>query len=170
MRISSTSCRRSHRRDFEPEDKHMKKPGRFILLAALAVLPAAAMAADSDQVSAAKQTVVDYNAARATRDAGRYASLCTDDYLIAEDGHITDLKQDLEYLRSHPWHDGKSRVDVRKVLIRGDNAYVIYFLDFEFAKAQSVEHHRFFETAVLRRTARGWRVFLVHSTQLADPA
>lgn len=150
--------------------------GRLTFLAVLTVLVlgttaataggAATRPAVSDDETAARHSIVDYYAAWAAHDVARYRSLCTDDYLVVEDGRIIDLEQDLEWLRLHAWHDGKSQVDFRKVLIQGDQAYAIYFLDFEFTKAQSVEHRRFLETAVLRRTAKGWLVSLVHSTKL----
>jgi ketosteroid isomerase-like protein len=143
-------------------------PIRFILLAALALSPLVAAAAHPDDVAAATRTVTDYNAAWMARDVDRYASLCADDYLIVEAGRITDLQQDLAWLRAHPWRDGRSRVDVRKAWVRGDCAHVIYALDFRYREDGSPVHKRYFETASLRRTTHGWRIFLVSSTELHE--
>lgn len=148
----------------------MTNLGRFILMVALAVLPAAAMAADSGEVSAAKQTIVDYYAAWAVHDVARYRSLCTPDYMILDNGEMSNLAEDVAYLRSHPeaWRGRTDHFDFRKVIVRGDDAYVIYFLNSEIRNGKAIEHRRYLESAVLRRSAHDWRVFLLHSTRLSD--
>lgn len=148
----------------------MKKLGRFILMVALAVLPVAAMAVDSGAASAAKQTIVDYYAAWATHDIARYRSLCTPDYLILDNGEMSDLDQDIAYLRAHPkaWRGRTDHFDFRKVIVRRDEAYVVYFLNSEIRNGEAVEHRRYVESAVLRTSPHGWQVFLLHSTRLSD--
>lgn len=148
----------------------MKNLGRFILAVALAVLPAAAMAVDSGAVSAAKQTIVDYYAAWAAHDIARYRSLCTSDYLILDNGEMSNLDQDIAYLRAHPeaWRGRTDHFDFRKVIVGGDEAYVVYFLNSEIKDEKAVEHRRYLESAVLRRSPHGWQVFLLHSTRLRD--
>jgi ketosteroid isomerase-like protein len=143
---------------------------RAALLTALAVFSMAASAADSADASAAKQTIVDYYAAWAAHDIARYRSLCTPDYLILDNGEISDLDQDIAYLRAHPeaWRGRTDHFDFRKVIVRSDEAYVVYFLNSEIRNGKAVEHRRYLESAVLHRGAHAWQVFLLHSTRLSD--
>lgn len=147
----------------------MKNPGRFILLVALAVFSMTAAAADSADAAAAKRTIVDYYAAWAAHDVARYRSLCTPDYLILDDGEISNLDQDMAYLRAHPeaWKGRTDHFDFREVMVKGDTAYVVYFLNSDIKNGRATEHRRYLESAVLRRSAHGWQVFLLHSTRLA---
>jgi cytochrome c553/ketosteroid isomerase-like protein len=142
---------------------------RFITLTVLAAFAMTTMAASGDDLAAAKRTIIDYYAAWAAHDVARYRSLCTDDYLILDNGEMSDLDQDLADLRSHPdaWRGRTDHFDFRKASIRGDEAYVVYFLNSEIRKGQAVEHRRYLESAVLRRSAQGWQVFLLHSSKLA---
>jgi ketosteroid isomerase-like protein len=142
---------------------------RIILSFALVAWAAVAMAGDPGQVAAARQTIVGYYAAWAAHDIARYRSLCTPDYLILDDGEMSDLEQDIAYLRAHPeaWRGRDDHFDFRKVIVRGDEAYVVYFLNSEIRRGQAVERRRYLESAVLRRNAHGWQVFLLHSTKLA---
>jgi ketosteroid isomerase-like protein len=143
---------------------------RAALLTALAVFSMAASAADSADAAAARRTIVDYYAAWAAHDVARYRSLCTSDYLILDNGEMSDLDQDIAYLRAHPeaWRGRTDHFDFRKVIVRGDEAYVVYFLDSKIRNGKAVEHRRYFESAVLRGNGHGWRVFLLHSTRLSD--
>src|SRR5690348_18346944 len=144
----------------------MKDLGRFILMVALAVLPAAAMAVDSAAASAAKQTIADYYAAWAAHDIARYRSLCAPDYLILDNGEMSDLDQDIVYLRVHPeaWRGRTDHFDFRKVIVRSDEAYVVYFLNSEIRNGQAVEHRRYLERADLRQDDSCWQVFRLHSS------
>lgn len=142
---------------------------RCLLLAALAVLPLTTLAAHADDVAAARQTIVDYYAAWATHDLPRYRGLCTHDYLILDNGEMSNLEQDIAYLRAHPeaWRGRTDHFDFRKVIVKRDQAYAIYFLNSEIRNGKAIEHRRYLESAVLRRSAYGWQVFLLHSTKLA---
>jgi cytochrome c553/ketosteroid isomerase-like protein len=142
---------------------------RLILLAVLAVVPKVAMAASPEDAAAAKRTIVDYYAAWAAHDVARYRSLCTDDYLILDNGEMSNRDQDIAYLRAHPeaWRGRTDHFDFRKVTVRGSEAYVVYFLNSEIRTGKTLEDRRYLESAVLRRSAHGWQVFLLHSTRLA---
>lgn len=142
---------------------------RAVLLTTLAAFSMVAAAEDSADVAAAKQTIVDYYAAWAAHDVARYRSLCTPDYLILDDGEMSNLDQDIAYLRAHPeaWRGRTDHFDFRDVRVRGDEAVVVYFLNSEIRNGQAVEHKRYLESAILRRNAKGWQVFLLHSTRLA---
>jgi ketosteroid isomerase-like protein len=139
---------------------------KVILAMLLTVASATTIAADD--VSAAQQTIVAYYAAWAAHDIARYRSLCTPDYLILDNGEISNLDQDIAYLGAHPeaWRGRTDHFDFRKVIVRGDEAYVVYFLNSEIRHGKLVEHRHYLESAVLRRSAHGWRVFLLHSTKL----
>lgn len=139
---------------------------RVLLAMLLPMVSASAIAADD--ASAARQTIVAYYAAWAAHDIARYRSLCTPDYLILDNGEISNLDQDVAYLRAHPeaWRGRTDHFDFRKVIVRGDGAYVVYFLNSEIRHGKLVEHRRYLESAALRRGPPGWQVFLLHSTKL----
>jgi len=139
---------------------------RVLLAMLLPMVSASAIAADD--ASAATQTIVAYYAAWAAHDVARYRNLCTPDYLILDNGEISNLDQDVAYLRAHPeaWRGRTDHFDFRKVIVRGDGAYVVYFLNSEIRHGKLVEHRHYLESAALRRGPPGWQVFLLHSTKL----
>ncbi len=142
----------------------------LLAFAVLTIFPILVVAANTNDVSRAKQTIVDYYAAWAAHDVARYRSLCTSDYLILDNGEMSYLDQDIAYLRAHPeaWRGRTDHFDFRKVIVKDDQAYVVYFLNSDIRNGQDIEHRRYLESAVLRRSARDWRVFLLHSTRLSD--
>jgi ketosteroid isomerase-like protein len=127
-------------------------------------------AADAE---AAKQVIsVYYDLFYRRLDEKKYRALLTDDYLLLENGEIFDADGDIasmpkpadEYKRSDSF-------DFRTVRVRGDIAYVVYFLRSNVIEKKATERtFEWLESAVLRRAASNWQVAVLHSTRITNPA
>ena len=127
----------------------------------------AAAASDEDAV---KQTITDWYAAYADgKNEAHYRTFLADDYLLCENGELLDLEGDVAMLTKNrgPGFQRKDRFDFKSVHVRGDIAYVVYFLESDIDDDQIKRQRRWLESAVLRRIDGRWRAALLHSTKIA---
>lgn len=123
----------------------------------------------ADEASAVKQVVKDYYSVYyLLRDKQQYRSLLTEDYLLLEHGEILDIEGDLGLMPA-PGSDYKrtDAFDFRSLKIKGDFAYVVYFLKSEIIeKEKGTRNLEWLESTILRRNGKGWRIALLHSTRI----
>jgi ketosteroid isomerase-like protein len=139
------------------------------LLAAAGYAPSVPAA---DDEAAVKQVIKDlYSVFYRDRDKQKYRSLLTEDYLLLEKGEILDAEGDIKMMPG-PGSDYRrtDAFEFRAVKFQGDTAYVVYFLKSEIVDTNHVAHNdSWLESVVLRRSAKGWRCALFHSTLIAKP-
>ncbi len=133
--------------------------------------PARASAADEALI---RQLIRDcYSVFYTERDTRKYRSLLTDDYLLLEKGEILDADHDIAMMP--PPGNEYERTDVfdfDKVTVHEDTAYVVYVVKSEITNRKKVPQNvagQWLESAILRRSGKGWRIALLHSTQITKP-
>jgi ketosteroid isomerase-like protein len=106
------------------------------------------------------------------QDKQKYRSLLTEDYLLLENGELLDIEGDIALMPAP--ESGYKRTDAfdfRSVKVHGDTAYAVYFLKSEITDQKNGTRNRqWLESAILRRAGNGWRMALLHSTRIANPA
>jgi ketosteroid isomerase-like protein len=130
-------------------------------------------AATRSEIRSAKQFIIDWYAAFANPKTSkdRYLSFTTPDYLLLENGVVLDREGDLALFLKEPSdfvrHDS---FDFRRVWFAGDRAFLVYFLHSEMSDSKEGQRTLdYLESAILRRSASGWRAELLHSTRIARP-
>ena len=124
-----------------------------------------------DDPSAVKRSVADFYAAYSGFDKEKYRALLTEDYLLLEDGELLDIDGDIAGMPSPETHPRRKDVfDFRSVKIQGDFAYAAYFLSSDISDDKGTRTRQWLESAILRRSGRGWRMALLHSTKVSKPA
>ena len=101
------------------------------------------------------------------RDAGRYRSLLTDDYMLLEHGDRMTVEDDVRMMPK-PGSQRSNEFDFRAVQIVGDVAYAHWFLESKMIDEKGARQRRWLESGVLRRSAGAWKIALLHSTRI-DP-
>jgi ketosteroid isomerase-like protein len=119
-----------------------------------------------------KQTVRDiYSVFYGDLDAEKYRSFLTDDYVLLENGELLDIEGDIALMPAPG--DGYHRTDAfefQLVNIHGDTAYAVYFLKSDIVDRKNGTRSReWLESAILRRSDKGWQMALLHSTRIAKP-
>jgi hypothetical protein len=128
-------------------------------------------AAAPDESAAIQQRIKDsYSFFYTDRNTQKYRSLLTDDYLLLENGEIMDVERE-SALMPAPAADYKrsDTFDFRRVTVRDDIGYVVYIVTSRITSGNKPAQNgvqRFLESAILRRSARGWQIALMHSTQI----
>ena len=99
--------------------------------------------------------------------------LLTDDYLLLERGEILDADHDIAMMPP-PGTDYRraDAFDFRRVTVYEDSAHVVYVVKSEITNKTKVPQSvtgQWLESAILRRSGKGWRIALIHSTQITKP-
>ena len=106
------------------------------------------------------------------RDPAKYRSLLTEDYLLLENGRISDVAGDVASLTAPAaGYRRTDAFDFRSVKVLADTGYAVYFLTSEIADQKAGPRTKeWLESAILRRAGVGWRVALLHSTVVKSGA
>ena len=126
-----------------------------------------------DDAAAIKQAVKKvYSVFYVDQDKKKYRSLLADDYLLLENGEILNIEGDIGLMPSPD--SGYKRTDAfdfHSVKVQGNFAYAIYFLKSEITDNKNGTRNReWLESAILRRSEKGWLMALLHSTRIVKPA
>ncbi len=124
-----------------------------------------------DDAAAVKQTIVDIYAAFSGFDKQKYRPFLTEDYLLLENGELLDIEGDVAMMPTpESGHKRSDAFDFRSVKVHGDTAYLVYFLKAEISdKKNGTRNREWLESAILRRSATGWCIALLHSTRIVKP-
>lgn len=126
-----------------------------------------------DNEEAVKQAVKNYYDLYFVKmDKSEYRSILTKDYLLLENGEILDTEGDIAAMPTpESGYKRTDSFDFRLVKIEGDIAYAVYFLKSEITdKANGIRNKEWLESMILRRSGEGWKIALLHSTRIAEPA
>jgi len=138
------------------------------MLGAALVQPPTSTAADADAI---RRAIADNYLLYRGTDFERYRSTLADDYVLLEHGELMDVADDEKNMKTRP--PGFKRTDAfdfKAVTIEGTLAYAVYFLTSEIADDKGRHQRRWLESAILRRSERGWLLALLHSTRIEKPA
>jgi len=138
-----------------------------VLVAGLAQ-SATPTATDADDV---KRAIADNYTFYSRADVERYRATLASDYVLLEHGALMGLADDEENMKTRP--PGFKRTDAfdfRSVTIEGTLAFAVYFLTSDIADDKGPRRMRWLESAILRRSDRGWLLALLHSTRIEKPA
>ncbi|HLA12781.1 MAG TPA: nuclear transport factor 2 family protein [Pyrinomonadaceae bacterium] len=129
--------------------------------------------ARDDDTATIKQAVKRvYSVFYVDQDKKKYRSLLTDDYLLLENGEILNIEGDIGLMPSPD--SGYKRTDAfdfHSVKVQGNFAYAIYFLKSKITDNKNGARNReWLESAILRRSEKGWLMALLHSTRIVKPA
>ena len=147
------------------------KRREFVVGAGLLVpMPATALAAaPSDHEAALKKAIHDYYSLYfRDRDKEKYRALLTKDYLLLENGEITNTADDIALMpKPGDLYERTDSFDFRQVRVAGGVAYIVYFLSSVITDKEGTKKRRWLESAVLRRSGSRWLIGLLHSTRIA---
>lgn len=138
---------------------------RYLHLASLMLVTAAAATAQSADSVAAVAVVNQYEAALAAGDSAKAVALLADDLLVLEAGSIETRA---DYLAHHLGADIKASAGVKgdrtvvKVSVGGDAAYVITKTVRPPTGAQGSTGSELAELMVLSKTSAGWKIRAIH--------
>ncbi|HKB85594.1 MAG TPA: nuclear transport factor 2 family protein [Ignavibacteriaceae bacterium] len=148
----------------------IRKEILFMLLI-ISVFTLKVLAGDDEE--AVKQAVKNYYDLYFVKmDKGEYRSILTRDYLLLENGEILDTGGDIAAMPApDSGYKRTDSFDFRLVRVEGDIAYVVYFLKSEINdKVNGIRNKEWLESVILRRSGEDWKIALLHSTRIANPA
>ena len=124
-----------------------------------------------DRIEAVQKVLVSSIRALSSGDILTARSLCTADYQLLEKGEVWDLEQDLAAAKEAMDHGLKrtDAVEFKLTKIVGNAAYTVYLLTSTMDKNGQITKRQWLESAVLVKGKMGWRISLVHSTEIPEP-
>ena len=99
-------------------------------------------------------------------DINKHKSLCTDDYILIEDGEIWTMEKEAEHYRKSANRilDRQDYFDFMFVRVIGTTAYTVYNLKSDITEAGKLITRRWNESVVFRKIQGKWKIALIHST------
>ena len=99
-------------------------------------------------------------------DINKHKSLCTDDYILIEDGEIWNMEKEAEHYRKSANRilDRKDHFDFMFVRVLGTTAYTVYNLKSDITEAGKFITKRWNESVIFRKIQGKWKIALIHST------
>lgn len=101
-------------------------------------------------------------------DIKKHKALCTDDYILIEDGEIWNMEKEAEHYRKSANRilERKDYFDFIFVRILGNTAYAVYNLKSDITEAGKSITRRWTESVIFRKTQGKWKIALIHSTPI----
>lgn len=124
-----------------------------------------------DRTEAVQKVLVSSIRALSSGDIPTARSLCTADYRLLEKGEDWNLEQDLAAAKEAV-DRGQKRTDAlefKQTKVVGNAAYTVYLLTSTMDKDGQITKRQWLESAVLVKGKTGWRISLVHSTEIPGP-
>jgi Domain of unknown function (DUF4440) len=104
------------------------------------------------------------------RDEAGYRRLLADDYVLLEDGELMSAEEDIAAMpKKGAFYERSDSFDFRRSNVAGEFGYLIYFLTSSVRDESGSKTYRWLESAIYRRSGRGWLLSVLHSTKI-DPA
>ena len=99
-----------------------------------------------------------------------YATLSnvTDDYILIEDGHIWDLKDEIEYLFKPTNIKRKNEFEFLNIDINSKQGVAIYKLISTFDDNGQISTKEWSESVVCKKINGDWKISLLHSTPVRE--
>ena len=103
-----------------------------------------------------------------TWDIDKHRSLCTDDYILIEDGEMWTMDKEAEHYAKSSKRilSRQDQFDIRFVKVQGNSAYTVYTLKSDIVEAGKSITKRWNESVVFRKVQGVWKIALIHSTPI----
>ena len=126
--------------------------------------------AATDDSTLLRQMIKDYFDGVAAKDFGKLRSMTTGDFVIYEDGKVWNNDSVFRNIQYHqPFNVKFALTDIR-VFVDAHSAYASYLSHPDFILSDTEKFHLdFIETMIFRKTAAGWKIGILHITELKSP-
>lgn len=125
-----------------------------------------------DAAADVQQAIQDNYAAYSGFDEAKYRATTTDDFILLENGELIDREGDIANMpKPDIGFRRKDHFSFTSVKVEGEIAYAVYMLDSEiYDDVKGARSREWLESAILRRIDGRWKMALLHSTRVTQPA
>ncbi|MBN8855265.1 MAG: DUF4440 domain-containing protein [Sphingobacteriales bacterium] len=123
-----------------------------------------------DDSTLLRQMIQDYFDGVAAKDFVKLRSMTTEDFVIYEDGKVWNNDSVFRNIQYHQPFRVKFTLSDIRVFVDAHSAYADYRSHPDFVLSDTVKFHLdFIETMIFRKTAAGWKISVLHITELKSP-
>ena len=122
----------------------------------------------SDDLLKIKQLIIHDYETLSNVDIEGHKSNVTDDYILIEDGHIWDLKDEIEYLFKPTNIKRKNEFEFLNIDINSKQGVAIYKLISTFDDNGQISTKEWSESVVCKKINGNWKISLLHSTPVRE--
>lgn len=123
-----------------------------------------------DDTTLLRQMIQVYFDGVAAKDFEKLRSMTTEDFVIYEDGKVWNNDSVFRNIQYHQPFSVKFTLSDIRVSVDTHSAYADYRSHPDFVLSDSVKFHLdFIETMIFRKTPAGWKIRLLHITELKSP-
>lgn len=121
----------------------------------------------SDSTEIVRVLTEDYKT-MVTHDITKHKSLCTQDYLLIEDGEIWSMEREaIDYKKNeHRVIERNDYFDFKYLKIENSIAYAVYSLRSDIRETGRLTTRRWNESTIFRKVDGAWKIALIHSTPI----
>tara|TARA_B110000046_G_scaffold185956_2_gene230766 strand:- start:10642 stop:11079 length:438 start_codon:yes stop_codon:yes gene_type:complete len=103
-----------------------------------------------------------------THDIKKHRELCTDNYLLSEDGEILRMDDEAAFYKkeAHKVFERKDYFDFKYIGIFENTAYAVYRLKADFLKNGNSMQKNWTESVIFKKIDGEWKIELIHSTPI----
>jgi hypothetical protein len=103
-----------------------------------------------------------------THDIEKHRELCTDNYLLSEDGEILRMDDEAAFYKkdAHKVFERKDYFDFKYIGIFENTAYAVYRLKADFFKNGNSMQKNWTESVIFKKIEGVWKIELIHSTPI----
>jgi hypothetical protein len=137
--------------------------GAGLLLAA----PGRLIAGSPDDEALEKAIAEYYRVYFQVRDEVEYRRLLAADYVLLENGELMSAEEDIAAMpKKDALYERSDSFDFQRTSVAGELGYLIYFLTSSVRDESGSKTYRWLESAIYRRSDRGWLLSVLHSTKI----
>ena len=103
-----------------------------------------------------------------THDIKKHRELCTDNYLLSEDGEILRMDDEAAFYKkeAHRVFERKDYFDFKYIGIFENTAYAVYRLKADFLKNGNSMQKNWTESVIFKKIDGEWKIEPIHSTPI----
>jgi len=137
---------------------------------ALVISIAGQVHAAADDSTLLRQMIKEYFDGVAAKDFEKLQSMTTEDFVIYEDGKVWNNDSVFRNIQYHQPFSVKFALSDFRIFVDAHSAYADYRSHPDFVLSETVKFHLdFLETMIFRKTAAGWKISILHITELKTP-
>jgi hypothetical protein len=103
-----------------------------------------------------------------THDIEKHRDLCTDNYLLSEDGEILRMEDEAAFYKEQAdkVFERKNYFDFKYIGIFENTAYAVYRLKSDFLENGNSDQNNWTESVIFKKIEGVWKIELIHSTPI----
>jgi hypothetical protein len=103
-----------------------------------------------------------------THDIEKHKNLCTDNYLLSEDGEILRMEDEAAFYKEQAdkVFERKNYFDFKYIGIFENTAYAVYRLKSDFLENGNSDQNNWTESVIFKKIEGVWKIELIHSTPI----